>query len=93
MTLKKTRVEYAPLSHRMVLARFGKDQTCALETVDTTGGVLKALTAYMFNGTMPEVGESAAITYGGGDEQFKLTVERINQRKEEPQCGASSKES
>ena len=77
MALDKVRIEHAPLSNRIVLARFGKDPTLALETVDATGQFLKAATSYLFDGQMPEVGAMRAITYGADDEQFKLTIERV----------------
>lgn len=75
--LIKIRIVHAPLSNRINLARFGKDPTLALETQDATGQFLMALTSYMFDAQMPEVGASKAITFGGGPEQFRLTLERI----------------
>ena len=77
--LDKVRIVHAPLSNRINLARFGKDPTLALETKDATGQFLMAICSYMFDGKMPEIGASSAITFGGGDEQFKLTLERISE--------------
>lgn len=77
--LDKIHIVHAPLSNRINLARFGKDPTVALESKDAMGQFLMVLCSYMFDAKMPDVGASNAITFGGGDEQFKLTLERINQ--------------
>lgn len=74
--LHKTGLRHAPLSDRIVLARFGKDPEVALETRDAMNEFWQALTSYAFNGKMPEPGEAAEVKFGGGDEQFILHIER-----------------
>jgi len=74
--LSNIRIVYSPLSQRIKLARFGKDQTLALETRDAMNDFLQALVAYSFDGKMPEVGDKREIDFGGGDEQFIFRIER-----------------
>lgn len=74
--LDRVAIRVAPLSNRIVLARFGKDQTVALETKDAMSEVLQAVVQYAFDGKMPEKGEKMEVSFGGGDEQFILRVER-----------------
>ena len=76
MSLNKISIRVAPLTNTIVLARFGKDKSLALETRDAMNDFLQALTQYVFEGVMPEKGEAVKINYGGGDEQFTLTVKR-----------------
>lgn len=70
-------IRVAPLSNRIVLARFGKDKSIALETRDAMNEVLQAVVQYAFDGKMPEKGDAAEIDFGGGDEQFILHIERV----------------
>ena len=74
--LDKIKIVHSLLSDRILLARFGKDQTCALETKDAMNEFLQAVTSYAFDGKMPEKGASAEFDFGGGDEQFICTVTR-----------------
>lgn len=67
MMLNKVSIKVAPLSNRIVLARFGKDPSVALETRDVMNEFLQAVVQY---------GEKAEVSFGGGDEQFTLTVAR-----------------
>lgn len=76
MTLQKTAIRVAPLSNRIVLARFGKDPNVALETRDAMNEFWQALVQYAFDGKMPEKGEAVEVSFGGGDEQFVLRLER-----------------
>lgn len=81
--IKNTSIRYAPLSKRIVLARFGKDKTLALETRNATNEFLQVLLQYAFDdGKMPDVGDEAEVTFGAGDEQFVLTVKRVPARRE-----------
>lgn len=66
----------APLSNRMVMARFGKDKEVALDTKDVTSDVLQLITQYMF-GSMPDVGQAMELQFGGGSEQFVMKITRI----------------
>lgn len=74
--LDRVAIRVAPLSNRIVLARFGKDQNVALETKDAMSAVLQAVVQYAFDGKMPERGEKVEISFGGGDEQFTMLIER-----------------
>lgn len=76
MTLQKTAIRVAPLSNRIVLARFGKDQNVALETRDAVNEFWQALVQYTFDGKMPEKGQAMEVSFGGGDEQFVMRLER-----------------
>lgn len=70
-------IRLAPLSNRIVLARFGEDKNVALETRDATSEVLQVITQYAFDGKMPAPGEAVEVSFGGGDEQFVLRLERM----------------
>lgn len=76
MTLQKTAIRVAPLSSRIVLARFGKDPNVALETRDAMNEFWQALVQYTFDGKMPEPGAAVEVSFGGGDEQFVMRLER-----------------
>lgn len=76
MTLQKTAIRVAPLSNRIVLARFGKDQNVALETRDAMNEFWQALVQYAFDGKMPEKGAAVEVNFGGDDEQFVMRLER-----------------
>lgn len=77
MTLNKIGIRVAPLSNRVVLARFGKVPNVALETRDAMNEFLQGLVEYAFGGEMPAEGEAAEVSFGGGKEQFELTLRRI----------------
>lgn len=77
MALENVSIRVAPLSNRIVLARFGKDKSVALETADAMNGFLQALVQYAFEGKMPDRGRSAEITFGGGAEQFQMSITRL----------------
>lgn len=78
MTLSSTAIRVAPLSNRIVLARFGKSPDVALETRDAMNEFWQALVQYAFDGKMPEKGEAMEISFGGGEEQFLLRIERVS---------------
>jgi hypothetical protein len=70
-------IRLAPLSKRIVLARFGKDKDVALETRDAMNEFLQVLVQYAFDGgKLPSVGDEAEVCFGAGDEQFVLTIRR-----------------
>lgn len=77
MSLDTTHIRVAPLSDRIVLARFGKDPNVALETKDAMNEFLQALVQYAFSGEMPEPGEGINLEFGAGAEQFSLTIQRL----------------
>jgi hypothetical protein len=66
--LKKIGVRFSPLSERVLLARFGKDPDVALETRDVMNEFLHVLVQL--------VGEGNTLDFGGGDEQFTVTLVR-----------------
>lgn len=72
----KTGIRYSPLTKRILLARFGKDPHVALETKDAMNEFWQTLVQYAFDGVMPEPGQAAEVKFGGGDEQFTLTLRR-----------------
>jgi len=76
MKLTSVKIRHAPLSNRIVLARFGKDQNVALDTVDATSDFWQTLVSYAFDGKMPAEGFASEVSFGGGDEQFVVTVKR-----------------
>lgn len=76
MTLSNTAIRVAPLSNRIVLARFGKEPNVALETKDAMNEFWQALVQYAFDGKMPEKGRAMEVSFGGGDEQFVMRLER-----------------
>lgn len=76
MAIEKIGIRYAPLSNRIVLARFGKDPEVALETRDGTDEFLKTLVQYAFDGKMPDKGQRSVVGFGGGDEQYEIIVRR-----------------
>lgn len=76
MTLSNTAIRVAPLSNRIVLARFGKDPNVALETKDAMNEFWQALVSFTFDGKMPAHGEVIEVSFGGGDEQFVMRLER-----------------
>jgi len=77
--LSNTAIRMAPLSKRIVLVRFGNDKTTALDTRDAMNEFLQVLVQYAFDsGTLPEVGDEAEVCFGAGDEQFILTLKRID---------------
>lgn len=80
MSLSKVAIRHAAISNRIVLARFGKDPTVALETTDAQSDFWKALVSFAFDGKPPEVGQATEIKFGGGDEQFELVLKRVEAR-------------
>lgn len=74
--LEKVAIRHATLSDRIVLARFGKDPQVALETRDAMSEFLQALVSYAFSGNLPAPGELRQVEFGGGDEQFTVTIGR-----------------
>lgn len=68
--LQKVGIRVAPFSNRIVLARFGKDPTLALETKDAMSEFLHALVQY--------VGVDNEIQFGGGDEQFTVVLRKLS---------------
>lgn len=77
MSIAKIGIRHAPLSNRIVLARFGKDQTLALETIDAQSDFWKALVSFAFDGIVPDKGEAVEIKFGAGTEQFSCVVKRL----------------
>ena len=76
MSLDRISIKVAPISNRIVLARFGKDPNVALETKDAMNDFLQALVQYAFEGKMPAKSEAVEMSFGGGDEQFTLRITR-----------------
>lgn len=76
MALDNVGIRVAPLSKRIVLARFGKDKNIALETRDVGSEFWQALCTLAFDGKLPERGASQEIEFGGGDEWFVMRLER-----------------
>ena len=74
--LENVKLRLAPISNRMVFARFGKNPEVALETKDAMSDVFQVITQYAFGGKMPEKGASIALDYGAGDEQFTMVIKR-----------------
>lgn len=74
--LHKIELRFSPLSKRVVLARFGKDRTVALDKRDAMNDFLQALCSYAFDGEMPPAGGKAEFRFGAGDEQFVCTLQR-----------------
>lgn len=81
MTLAKTAIRVSPISNRILLARFGRDPHTALETKDIMSDFWQALIQYAFDGKMPAEGEAAEVSFGGGDEQFVVSVTRVPSHK------------
>jgi hypothetical protein len=73
--LGRIELRHAALSGRVVLARMGKDPTVALDTRDATNDFLQALVGYVF-GQLPAPGAAGEVEFGGGDEQYVLTLKR-----------------
>ncbi|MBY3333781.1 hypothetical protein HFN98_24635 [Rhizobium laguerreae] len=66
--LEKVGIRVAPFSQRVVLARFGKDPNVALDTRDAMNEFLRAIVEY--------VGVGNEVQFGGGDEQFVVTLKK-----------------
>lgn len=66
--LNKIGLRFSPLSERVLIARFGKDPEVALETRDGMNEFLHVLVQF--------IGEGNAVDFGGGDEQFTVTLKR-----------------
>ncbi|MGJ4857023.1 hypothetical protein ACN6KF_003007 [Labrys sp. La1] len=76
-TLAKIQIRHAPLSNRIVVARFGKDPCVALDTRDAMSEFWQALVSFGFNMKIPEKGQACEINFGGGDEQYELVLRRV----------------
>jgi len=76
MGIDRIAIRHAVLTNRIVLARFGKDPTVALETRDAMNEFLQALASYAFDGKMPDPGQAAEVDFGAGDQQFIMTIRR-----------------
>lgn len=74
--LTNIRIAHAQLRNCIVLARFGKDPKLALEIIDAESDFFNTLVSYAFDGRMPDAGEAVEVQFGGGDEQFTVTVRR-----------------
>lgn len=74
--LDKIQIRRTAISGRIVLARFGKDPTLALEQRDAQSEFFQAICDFAFDSEMPEPGEEAEVEFGAGDEQFVMTVKR-----------------
>lgn len=85
--LSKVALRHTALGNRIVLARFGKDPHVALDTRDAMNDFFQTAVSYAFDGKMPEPGASAEISFGGGNEQFVMTISRTSQDKGEPSNG------
>lgn len=79
--INNVRICHAPLSNRIVVARFGKDLRLALGKKDATSEFWQTLVSFSFGGKMPEPGQSAEVDFGAADEQFTLTVTRKDEPK------------
>lgn len=77
--ISKIQIKHAPLSNRIVLARFGKDPRLALDTRDAMNEFWQALVSYAFDMKMPTKGQACEIKFGGGDEQFELVLRRVEE--------------
>lgn len=75
--MKNYKSVHSPLSDRVLLARFGKDPNTALETRDVMSEFWQALVSYSFDGVMPVEGEETEVRFGGGDEQFMISIRRM----------------
>lgn len=78
MSLDKIGIRHAPLSDRIVLARFGKDPNVSLESRDAMDDFFHAILAYAFKDKMPDPGQAMEITFGAGDKQFSMIVKRLH---------------
>jgi len=67
----------AAISGRIVLVRMGAKSNVALETRDAMNEFWQALVSFSFDGKMPDIGASVEVCFGGGDEQFRLVLERV----------------
>jgi hypothetical protein len=74
--LDKVHIKHAALSNRIVLARMGKDPNVALDKRDAMSEFWQALVSFSFDGEMPAHGEAVEVSFGGGDEQFTMTLRR-----------------
>ena len=75
-TLDKIQIRHTIFRNRIVLARVGKDPLVSLETRDATSDFYQALVSFAFDAKIPEPGATAEVNFGGGDEQFVLTLQR-----------------
>lgn len=87
--LNKIRLTRAALSGRIVIARFGKDETLALDHRDATSEFYQTLVSAAFDGKVPVAGSGAELNFGGGDEQYVALVERKKEGSEQDWCADS----
>lgn len=74
--VEKVRICHSTLTGRVVLARFGRDPNIALAKKDASSEFWQALVSFAFDGKMPQPGDAAEIDFGGGDEQFTVSITR-----------------
>lgn len=77
LKLNNVAIRHALISGRIVLARFGKDPMLALETRDAADDFWKTLVSYAFEGKLPSSGATAEVKFGGGNENFVVTIKRV----------------
>jgi len=73
--MNKIGIRFSPLSERIVLARFGKDPNVALDTRDAMNDFLQVLVQF--------VGVGYERQFGGGDEQFVVSLRLAQERLKE----------
>lgn len=76
--LQKMRLAHTAIGGRIVLARFGADPTVALETRDAQSEFFKTAVSFVFDGDLPAPGSAGEVSFGGGDEQFVMTIRRLD---------------
>ncbi|MFG1270789.1 hypothetical protein V5F40_22825 [Xanthobacter sp. DSM 14520] len=76
--LQKTRLAHTALGGRVVLARFGADPNVALETRDAQSEFFQTVVSFAFDGKLPAPGAAAEVSFGGSDEQFVMSIRRLD---------------
>lgn len=76
--LQKTRLAHTAISGRIVLARFGVDPRVALETRDVQSEFFQTAVSFAFDGRLPAPGAVGEVSFGGGDEQFIMSIRRLD---------------
>jgi len=76
--LRKVKICVTALGNRIVIARFGKDETLSLDQRDAGHDFWRALLQYAFEGKTPEPGQGAEVTFGSedGSENYTVTIKR-----------------
>lgn len=77
MSITNVGIRFSPLTQRILLARFGRDKDTALETRDGMNEFLQVLVQYAFDGEKPAKGDAVEVRFGGGDEQFVMSLKRL----------------